>query len=233
MLTVQELFARLSFGALSNLAISGEGDGTIIEAKQPSIIEFANEGLLRLHTQFVLIEKEVILEQQEDVTKYKIHSDNGVANGGLYQYVQDTEEEPFLNDLLRIEAVYNQEGCAYPLNDPNNDDSLYTPQIDVLQVPTPIEGVPLYITYQAKHIPLTLDPVDTAEEIHIPSVLEEALLAFISHKVFSSMNGQEHKMKADEHWANYKSICLEVIDRDIVSSSSRVTNTKLDDRGFV
>lgn len=231
---VQELFRRLSYGALSNLSISNGGDGTIVDAKKPSLIEFTNEALLRLYTRFVLLEKEVILQMQEDVTLYDIALVNALSQGGTYQYVRDSIAEPFKEDILRIEAVYDVSGLRVPLNDPSQPCSVFTPKMNVLQVVKPIAGQPLYITYQARHPVLSLTtPIDETQVVDVPLVLEEALLSYIASKVYGSMNGPDNQASSSAHLATFSSICSDITDRDILSNSTSTSGCKLSDRGFV
>lgn len=230
---VSELFKRLSYGPFSNLAIGGEGNGTITVAKQPQVIDFTNEALLRLHSRFVLSEKEVIIQQSELITKYEIDSIYSVSQAGNPAFVIDSLAHPFLDDILKISAVYDGEGCQYPLNRDNDPTSLFTPQINLLQVPVPVEGKPLHVLYQARPIPLALDPINMAAEIELPAVLDGALIAYVAHLVYGTMNGQEHTAKAQEYLQKYDGICMEVIERDLVSSSLSLANYKLDERGFV
>jgi hypothetical protein len=176
---VSELFKRLSYGPLSNLAIGNEGDGTILEAKKPQIIDHANDGLIRLHARFVLNEKEVVIEQREDRTLYTISTKNAVSyldtDPANPAYVIDTELEPFLDDIIKISAVYDGEGCQLPLNRDHDCRSVFTPQVNVLQVPTPVQGKPLHVIYQAKPVPLTVPAVET-DAFELPTVLESALV---------------------------------------------------------
>lgn len=230
---VSELFKRLSYGPFSNLAIGGEGNGTITVAKQPQVLDFTNEALIRLHSRFVLSEKEVIIQQDEAITKYEIDNLYSVSGGGVPAFVIDTIADPFLDDIIKIMAVYDSEGRQLPLNRDNDCHSLFTPQVNILQVPKPVQGKPLHVLYQAKPIPLVLDPTDLNAEINLPTVLEGALIAYVAHLVYGTMNGQEHTAKSNEYLQKYDSICLEVIERDLVSSSLSMANTKLEDRGFV
>jgi hypothetical protein len=233
-MTLEELFKRLSFGPLSNLAIANNGDGTILDAKMPTIVEFTNEALLRLFTRFVLLEKEVILQMQEDVTYYEIILANALSQGGTYQYVRDSVAEPFADDILRIGAVYDANGVKLPLNDATQPYSVFTPKQNILQVVKPIAGQPLYITYQARHQVLSLaTPVDDTQVVDIPLVLEEALLGYIAAKVYGAMNGQENQASATNHMNTFNSICTEIQDRDILSNSTSERGCKLSDRGFV
>lgn len=245
---LSQLLARLSRGPLSNLSMSNDGDGTIVTARHPAFVDYINDGLLQLHSQFVLIENELIIEEQEGTTTYKIHSDYSLETGvGALKYIRDSAADPYANDLIKILAVYrdNTLGGSQPiqvaLNDATKDDSVYTPKFDVLQIPDPVQDAPIYLLYQAKHPellitepvePATEPTVDLDQDIELPDVLAPALIEYVSYKVYTHMNGQEHTAKAKEHFDNYRLIVGHVEDKDLVNSSLSNTNTKFNERGF-
>lgn len=238
-MNVTQFLARLSRGPLSNLSISNDGDGTIKETRLAGIIDALNEGLLELYSKFILSEGEIVLEQVEGMTNYKLHSDYAYSTGGVTPfetYIKDLVERPYQNDLIKILAVYRLGGEEFALNDQTKADSLYTPQFDVLQVPDPVPGSPLSIMYQARH-PEIVMPVSgdghAEQEIILPAVLESALLSFVTYKVFFYMNGQEHSAKAVEHNTAYEAAVALVEEKDLVNSSMSNTNTKFNERGFI
>lgn len=237
MITVSELFRRLSYGPLSNIAISNEGAGGIAEAKQPAIIQYANEGLLRLHSRFVLIERELIIELIDGVTSYPIDStyafSKSTGDASVPAYIQDSTVVPYQDDLIKIMAVFNCAGCQLPLNNDGDCCSFFTPQPNVLQVPNPLDEATIHLTYQARHKKLSDYPAVLTEEINIPFVLEEALLSYIASSVYSNMNGQEHGLKAAAHLSKFESICNDVRAQDLVNSSISGSLSKFCERGFV
>jgi hypothetical protein len=234
-ITVTELFARLSYGPLSNLSISNEGSGGIIATKQPAIIHYANEALLRLYSKFVLEMGEVLLKTQSSVTNYVFDSKHAYTKrtSNVLEYIQDSNAKPFEDDLLKVLAVYDSCGWEFPLNDENDCESLFTPQPNVLQVPKPCEDGILHVVYQARHPKLSFQPVNLNQEIHVPFVLEEALLAYIAHKALSHMNGAEHAAKAAGHLSTFEAICDDSQTRDLVNSSVSQSNIRFSERGFV
>jgi hypothetical protein len=233
---VSEFLERLSFGQLSNLSIAGEGDGTIKPAKIPAIIQHLNTALLRIYTRFTLAEKEMIVVLLEDRTSYKLHSKFAMSRQTEFPTIEphilDAEHDKFEDDLIRVLSVKKTGGIYLPLNDDGLPGSLYTPMVDVLQVPDPWPGAPLFVTYQAKHEKLTPTGDFMNKEIDLPAVLEDAALSYVAHKVFFHMSGQEHAATAAGHLSNYESICQEVIANDLVSASEAPTNTKFELRGF-
>lgn len=231
--TIESLYRDLSYGEFSNLALSNDGGGTIQEAAQPKIIVAANEGLLRLHSQFVLKERDVIIEQVLGITNYHLlrrFAESTLPKVEDHTYIKDMGLEPFEEDVIKILAVYDSCGVELPLNDLELCSSLFCPQANVLQVPKPDHGKPLSIMYQARHV--RLDEKDLLQPIELPDVLWGALTAFVAYKVFSQMNTVESTNKAQEHYSNYTAICQEAIDRDLVSTSGSTTNTRFDKRGW-
>lgn len=235
-MNLNELFRDLALGELSNLSVVE--NNTIIPEKRPQIVNYANEALLTLCSRFVLIEKDMLVEMREATTNYHLlkryaisqYDESNPADRWNLPYIMDTIGEPFEEDVIKILSVYNSFGIKLPLNDLDNVLSVFNPQSTVLQVPFPIAGQALAIEYQAKHP--TLDHCECEDEIQLPDVLHRALKAYIASKMFMHMNTQESTAKGQEHSLTYEAICLEVVEKDLVSSSSSTTNLKLFKRGF-
>jgi hypothetical protein len=232
-----ELFRRLSYGELSNLAIGSNGVGVIAEDGQPKIVTHANETLLRLHSRFLLRENLLFLRQVDHLTYYyllKRFARSEITDppcpNAPHAYILDNADEPFEDDLIKVLEVMDQDGCKLPLNDAEDPRSLYTPQPNLLQIPEPLADRVLSVNYQARHPILT--HTNVCQEIDLPFALEGALTAHIAYQVYSNMNGQENSGKAAEHLARYESVCNEIQEMDIVSQSRATTTLKFHDRGF-
>jgi len=234
-MNIEELFKKLSYGELSNLSLSGEGSGEIIEARQPKLVFYANESLIRLYTRFILKEQDVLIGLVNHITFYhlidKYAESNWPDSGVDFPYIKDLNREPFANDVLKILAVYASNGREIPLNDNEHPASVFTPQANMLQVPRPQTGFSLSLLYQAKHKALSHE--DLTQEIILPDVLHGALRAHIAYQVYSHMNTAEASAKAQEHYNMYESICLDAIDKDMVNTSVSTTSTKFHNRGWI
>jgi hypothetical protein len=232
---ILELFRRLAYGELSNLAVANP-DGTLVTEKHPQMTQYVNEGLLRLYSRFILEEKVVLIEQYEHIISYHLKNRFSESAGAdiAYPYIKDMPDEPFKGDVIRILQVTDKDGNVRVLNDKDDPSSLFTPQPDILQVPTPIEGEPLSITYQARHWVLD-DRIGKIleQEIDLPFFLEGALQSFVAYKTYSDMNGQENIGKSQEKLAAYEAICVEVELKDLINQSFHTSHTKLEQRGFV
>lgn len=237
MKNLNDLFRDLALGELSNLSMVEQD--TIKPQKRPQIVSYTNEALLALHSEFVLKEKDMLIEMREGVTNYHLlkryawsqYSEENPPDRWNMPYVMDMIAEPFEEDVIKILAVYNSFGQKLPLNDIENPMSVFNPQSNVLQVPFPIPGQSLSLEYQAKHS--QLDHCRCDEDIQIPDVLWRALKAYVASKVFMHMNTQENTAKGQEHMIIYDMICQEVVDKDLVNTSSSTSNVRFQKRGWI
>lgn len=230
--TLGELFKDLSFGPLSNLTIGGQGSGVIPVAQENRILSLTNTGLTKLYTKFVIAEKELVVRTIADKELYplrQIHADNDP--GIDFKFIADTPEDPFLGDMVRILLVGDADGNELPLNDYNQDASVFTPKPDVLQILNAEADTIFHVIYQANHAKLlTSEPT---QDIDLPEPLQEALVAYVGYRILEPMNGEEHSRRANELKVKYESICSDALDRDLGKYSITTSSTKLEDRGFV
>lgn len=233
---IADLFRLLSYGELSNLDLSGEGSGTIKEERQPQLINYINEGLLKLYTRFPLLQKDLIIELQSDILVYPLRLEYAETVGSdvPFPFIKDRPGREFTGDVIKILEVHSSCGSELPLNDKGNPRSLFTPQPDVLQVPYPKAGTAIGVQYQARH-PKLLDKGRgmLLQTIEVPFFLESALQNFVAHKVYSHMNGAENTAKSQEFEVHFERICTEVEQRDTVNQTFGTTQYKLEMRGFV
>lgn len=251
-MNLEELYCSLSVGVLKNLAMSNDGDGTIIEKHKKSVLLAANQALTRLHSRFLLSEKYVIVEQQEGRTFYHLLKPFSVSghdpNVIDVPYIMDSLVEPFQQDVARIFSITDENGCTVPLNDSGKCRSAYTPKPETIQYDYPIAGQPLVVTYQALHPKLCYftggeDNKDveanydlnneTANIIMLPENLHEAMFAYIGYVIYNGINTGEAKGIAAEHKATYEELCTIHENRDLGSESMSKTNTKFHERGFI
>ena len=235
-MNIEELFRNLSYGELSNLALSCEGSGTIVESARPKIVMYANDALTRLHTRFPLRTKDVLIEMYAHITNYHLlprFARSTSPQVEKYPYILDLPLEPFVDEVIQIESVFDTYGCNLPLNDEGNCHSVFTPQAKVLQVPHPVAvaGAALNVVYRTKHDNLEHEKLN--QPIFLPETLHSAFTAYIAYKVYSHMNTVEATNKAQEHLAFYESVCNEVTENDAVNSSISTTNQRFEERGWI
>ena len=232
-MTLEEIFAGLSYGVLENLAISGEGSGGIPFQFEPKVIHHLNQSLIAIYGRFPLHEKEVQIRAYDNKALYplkRIYADSD-ATIVPQKFITDTVEEPFLEDVLKIMSVYSEDGDLVALNQDDPDCKVYTPTTNTIQLVEPVTGNSYFIIYRALHMKLVVG--DLAQEVELPEVLLPALYSHVGYQVFSGMGGQDNAAKAAEHLSTYETVCIEITDKDLVSSSGDSATTKLNDRGFV
>lgn len=234
-MNLRSLLSDLAYGELSNLAMATDLPGSIRDVDQPKVCRFINDGLHRLYSLFNLKERNVVIEQVDHITYYHLltkFAESNMDSKEEIKYIKDRQHEPFGDDVIRILEVRNEHGQLMPLNDMNHPRSLFTPQVNLtLQVPHPIEGMPLVITYQAKHSDVTLDKMENA--ILLPEVLHVPLRCHVAYQVYTSMNTQEATAKAMEYLTRFDTLCSDVQERDTVTSSIVSRNTTFEQRGFI
>lgn len=243
MITLNEIFEDLSYGELAQLYIGGKGKGIPI-LEYPKLISATNLALTALYSRFPLNEKQLDIQQYDNITIYHLDAKYAQSNEGSSEptkYILDTPELPFLDDVIRVTAAFNEIGEEVPLNDENaiNDiDGLsyswFTPSYDSVQIPFPIGTNECSFVYRAKHvkIPLTTTDANTVE-VEVPESLREALLTYIGARIYSSRGSESSLGLSQVLYAKYESICLEVEQRNLLLNGASATNIKLEFNGWV
>lgn len=235
-MNLQDFCKKLANGRLSNTSMVVDSGGLIIKvAQRQKVIDAINEGLIRLYTRFILSEKDVVISLRDHITSYRL---NSLYSESLYPqdgveipYILDLPGEVFSDDVIKVLAVYNHDGCELPLNNSTNVKSVFTPRFDVVQVPEPKTGELMNVVYQAKHILLTV--ADPLEEITLPDTLYGALEAYVAHLLFADINSDDAKIRSDKQLAKYEQICGDVILTDTISLTNIQSNIKFQNRGWI
>lgn len=234
-MTLQECLDRLARGKLSNLAICEKGN--VKPQEIPRVIDAVNEALERLHTQLPIREKSVIVELYEGRTEYPLTSEHSVRNmkGDIHDeydyYIMDTEANPFLDDILVIQEVWDDLDRERPLNDPVHPLSVFTPEHNFISVNFSPDVRVLNVIYRAKHISLTAD--NLTDKVDIPSNLYGALLSYVAYLIHSNMNTELAVQNSQKYLAEYQSIIQEVIQNGTIAQDKLANGIKFFKRGWV
>lgn len=241
-MNIETLFKDLAVSELSNSTFSNAG--VIKLDRRETVVLHANEGLLRLHTRFLLKTKDVIIEMRDGITNYHFlnrytlsryvppENDEDCTPYECLPYIIDMGREQFNEDVIKVLEVWDSTNRRLPLNDPDNSNSLFTPQPNILQVPSPKLWNSLSVMYQANHEILSLEEGGHTK-ITLPPVLVPALRSYIAYKVYSNMNTQEAVASASNFLGAFNQLCDEVTEGDLVNSSSSSTNTRFNKNGWV
>ena len=235
MIKLTELYKSLALSVLNNTSVITDDKKDIEPDKKEYILEFINEGITRLHSRFPLKTRTVYVEMREGRTEYPLLSrysymgfDPELAD---YPYIRDTVANPFKNDVIKILVVYDNDGNRRALNDNHNPHGLFTPRPDTLQCMRPRHLEVLAVNYQAKHPVLVVS--EDEQEIDVPDTLLPALKYWVAYNYYTGLNTAESTGKAAEYLQMYESICKEVVDYDLGSSSESHTNTLFEKRGWI
>lgn len=239
MTTLRDIFNDLETGELSQFSFSGDlDDPTGVQiADYPILIRHINRALLSLHTRFCLKEQEVAIDLDPIIALYTLDSKYAQSNANSTEpvkWIADTVENPFTDDIIRIQEVYDETGLKLPVNDNNNNYSVFLPNYKTLQVPYPAADTTLFITYRAKHVeidPLTQDP--SLVDIDIPDYCVEPLLAYVTSRVYSSSSDQVKQSMSQTFMAKYELMCKELEDMNVLHNTPNDTNIKLEKGGWV
>lgn len=218
---LSDLFDQLTYGELSNFEYSGADEQGITYENHHRIIPHINLGLTELHKRFLLRTEEVIIHCEDHIQTYHLTSEYAQTNkksSQPYKYIHDTVFQPFKNNVLQIEKVFNENGKELYLNTKgpvshigsNNTNmflpgesplfgmdsggafwGVHTPTYNTIQMPYPMEVNSLLVEYRADHPKIPIDNVYPEEvEIYIPSWLLEALLQYIAARAYTSLGGE-------------------------------------------
>jgi hypothetical protein len=235
---LSEVFELLQYGELASISISGgidEVKGIRVE-DYPTLISHINLALTDLHTKFNLKERELVIQQYDNITIYHMQSDYAVSNTSSTQpvkYIVDTEEDKFNDDILRVNAIFDEAGCELPINDENRANSLFLNGYSSLQIPFPSSENSVFIMYRANHEKLNVQLPDLEAEINIPAYCVEALLSYVTSRVHCQRTTQEAQANAVSYMAKYNNLCDQIEERNNLHNNPSNSNFKLGENGWV
>jgi len=198
MITLEKIYSDLTYGEFTHLNIGAfmqeEHESEPDPKNWAQLISWISLGLTSLYTEFLLQGREIYIQQDEAISEYFLEYRFAVTEpsvpGETTRYIVDSVASPFLDDVLRIEEVYDELGNKLFLNDHNEDLSIFTPSYKSIQVPWPNDFNSLAVQYRANHREIIytsgMDPATT--EIHLPESHREALLFFVASRAFGSLN---------------------------------------------
>jgi len=205
-----EVFDQLRYGTLKGQAVSREG-AQIEEGDYPRVIVCINSAMNILYGRFKLKYSEVLIRLIAKKYTYELHSDFAEANTTSTQFTRwivDSEEIPFLDDIVRIHGVTADDGTQLPINDSSDCMSAMTPSYNSIQLPPEITDVlqSVSITYEAspKAIPANSTTAPEVTEVRIPDTMLECLCYYAAAKFMEQSTAQDKVAKAQEFLAKYE-----------------------------
>ena len=213
-----EIFDALSYGELNQVHIGGFGERGVDPANHPHILTHINLGLTELHKRFNLREGRLTLNMVAGLDTYvldKMYALGNPESFGVPQYIQDTYDEPFLNDVLKVERVFDDKGNELALNagdDPTNPRyvNIRTPTFNTLRVPAHLKSESLTVVYRAKHPEVikedtSFDPTETV--VDLPYSHLEALLYYVASRVYNPIGNLGEFHEGNNYAAKFEAAC--------------------------
>ncbi|WAI96224.1 head to tail adaptor [Vibrio phage vB_VhaP_PG11] len=239
MLTLQDIFNDLEAGELAQFSFSAGLDEVngIQPEDYPTLISHVNKALTALHVRFPLREREVTVQQYDELSFYLLDSKYSVLSTeptDLPKYIIDTVERPFTDDILQIQAVYDEAGCKLPLNDDTACNGVWLTHYKTLQIPYPASDNTCFVLYRANHPAIAPDITDpNLVQIDIPEYCIEPLLAYVAGRVYGRSMDQMQQSLSVGLMSKYEHMCTELEKFNVLHNNPNNTNTKLEQRGFV
>ena len=216
-MTLLELLKDLTYGELAQFKIGnlipGEHESEPDPTRYDQLTSAINLGLKEIYKRFFLASREIYIQQHEEIATYVLSSKYAQTNTASPipiedRYIMDTVDAPFLDDTLKIEEVYDEEGNIIPLNDITEELSIYTPSYRSIQIPYPNDENTLSVQYRATHPKVIyskgMDPADV--EIALPNSLHEALLYYVAAR-FASSQGGDQGQEGSDYYQKFKNSC--------------------------
>lgn len=216
---LSEILTQLTHGELSNVFIGGAEAGQVTEANLPIVVSHINLGLMALYKRFPLKQNRVKLNLQSGYSNYPITSAFAVSNTSSSEpvkYLDDTGN-PFKDDILKIERVYNSNNVEFPLNDDGSTNSLFTPTATTLNIPLTVSvvllGNQLDIVYRAMHPLIVIgDGAFNPEmvDVELPYSHLEPLLLYVASRVNSPLGMVNEFNASNSYAAKYELACQQL-----------------------
>ena len=220
----------LAYGELSQLFI---GDKLLNATQFPRIISAINLGLIELYKRFPIKIKELDIQLDSSNAEYTLHSSKSITKmptGGnpVDFYILDSLGNPFKDDLLKIDAIFDFNEEELPLNDEAESNSLFTTSHNVIKHPAPDSSI-LLIKYRASAT--ALPPCATElDYLDIPPQFTEALVLYVAYRTFAAIN--MNSAEAVNYYAKFEAACA-LLNQQGLWHKAASTNMRLVDRGWL
>ncbi|MPS58865.1 MAG: hypothetical protein E2594_17105 [Pseudomonas sp.] len=238
---LSEIFQALTYGELRQLNIGGAEASGITKENQNEILTHVNLGLTELHKRFLLREGRVTLQLLPGVRTYTVskkHAQSNRGSWGVEKYILDSMAQPFEDDLLKIERVYDAkgqelglnagEGYGHPLN-------VRTISMNTLVLPELLKGDTVDVVYRANHPQLirednSFDPTEI--EVDLPYSHLEALLFYVASRVMNPIGAGGGFHEGNNYAAKFEAACA-LLDNQGLRLDVGEGNTRLQRNGWV
>lgn len=243
-MTLQELLKDLTYGELARLKLGGLIPGGDFEAEvDPSryeqLLTHINMGLKEIYKRFFLLSREIYVEEQEEIAVYTLSRKYAQSNTASTipiedRYIADSVDQPFLDDVLKIEEVYDEGGNKLPLNDITEELSIFTPSYRSIQIPYPKAGNTMAVQYRACHPKVEYDAALEPEDVElaVPNSLHEALLFYVASRAWKAKGGETGMAESIAYFQQFQNSC-DLVEKEGLEVQGEPGIWRFDERGWV
>lgn len=239
-MTLKDLFEYLTYGELAQLDIGGLVPDAAESGPDPKdyakLMSHVNMGLKEVYKRFWLRSEEVIIQLYDHIATYTLDKKYAITNKMSvepYKYIIDSPIEPFTNNVLKIEQVFDEGGRQMFLNDRTEPWSVFTPAYNQVQIPFPERHNSMVIQYRAAHPTIKyefgMDPEKI--ELQIPEGLLEPLLFYIASRAFAGLN-TDMNQEGNNYLQKFEASCKKAEELGL-QVTTNLSNLRLDQRGWV
>ena len=174
-----------------------------------------------------------IQDSLDSIDSFEIERKISFNNLSTVKYIIDgTTVHKFTDNIINIDAVFNELGVELPLNDLSNAASVFTPSLTELQVPFVQAENMLSLIYKAAPdiiSPAILEPASV--EVPIPYHFLDAVTAYIAWKLYTPMSTGETNT-GNIYRANYLA-AVKLIDDTGALIKEVHTNQRFHTKGWI
>jgi len=238
------IFKDLSYSELKQLEIGHFFPDEFESEPDPKVyaqlISFINRAMSELYKRFLLSAKEIVIEQDTSIEEYLLTKDYAQDNTASAipladRFIADSVANPFEDDILKIEEIYDEAGNKLYLNDNSEDLSIFTPTWRSIQIPYPNEFDSLAVQYRADFTDLVwssgLDASTT--EVALPNALKECLMLYVGYLAFASLNTEGTNAEGADFKQRFESAVKDVSEAGLHVVDNRDNSWRFDTRGWV
>lgn len=219
-----EVFEHLITGELANTNVGLNLEEGASPLNYRKLVNLINLGLLDLYSRFPIRTQQAYVQLYENISLYHLRKEYCETNTTSTQptkYVIDTVDNPLYDRILKIDAVYTEEGTPLPIEDEYNELSVFLPEVDTVQITYPSDYNAIFVMYRAapNKLDSNMDSINCDQEFNLPYSLLQSLLTFVTYKLLESHSSPELLNKATLLQNKYEIMNQEHIRRGLVTSS--------------
>ena len=189
----------------------------VVGEDDDQVLSLLNLALIEVYGKFAILQEEQVIDCQDGKTRYVLQ-DN--AQKILQAYFRNLVVHP-----LNGEDSYRE----VPINDINNDESIFLPEPYTVHIPNAKAGRQYLLILVVTPPYVTKSNIDTLD-FNVPPQFLMPIANFAAYRAYKSMNAGADQ-ETWVHWKAYQESCKDVY-RNGLMQTQTLTNMKAADRGF-